>query len=105
MEFNIAARNFRLDDVMETYAKNKIAKLERYSHHIINGDLLLEKDKSFCLVELNLSVKHSIITSKVKNYDMYMGMNEVFRKIERQLKKYEEKFRERKRVAQKTKRT
>ncbi|MBN2619687.1 ribosome-associated translation inhibitor RaiA [candidate division WOR-3 bacterium] len=105
MEFNIAAKNFHLDDALEIYAKKKIAKLERYSHHVITGDLLLEKDKSFCLVELNLSVKHSVITSKVKNHDMYMGMNEVFKKIERQLKKYEDKFRERKRVAQKTKRT
>jgi ribosomal subunit interface protein len=104
MEFNIAARNFHLDDVLEDYANNKIKKLERYSHHIISGDLILEKDKSFCMVELNLSVKHSTITSKVKNHDLYQGMNEVFRKIERQLKKYEDKFRERKRVAQKTKR-
>lgn len=104
MEFNIAAKNFHLDDALETYAKKKIEKLERYSHHIINGDLILEKDKSFCMVELNLSVKHSIITSKVKNHDMYQGMNDAFKKLERQLKKYEDKFRERKRVAQKTKR-
>jgi len=104
MDFNIAARNFRLDDVLEEYANKKIKKLERYSHHIINGELILEKDRSLCLVELNLSVKHSTITSKVNNHDMYQGITEVFRKIERQLKKYEDKLHERKRVAQKTKR-
>lgn len=105
MELNISARNFHLDDALEDYANKKIKKLKRYSHHIINGDLILGKDKSFCIVELNLSVKHSTITSRVKNHDMYQGMNEVFKKIERQLKKYEDKFRERKRIAQKTKRT
>lgn len=104
MELKIAARNFHLNDALEEYAKKKVEKLERFSHHIIDGDLILEKDKALSIVELNLSVKHSVITSKVKNHDIYLGINEVFKKIERQLIKYEEKFRERKRIAQKTKR-
>ena len=104
MNFKIAARNFDLTNKLEEYAKKKMSKLQRFSHHIINGDLILEKDKSLNVVELNLSVKHSLITSKVKNPDIYFGINETFKKIERQLIKYEEKFRERKRRAQKTKR-
>ena len=104
MELKIAARNFHLNDVLEKYAKKKMEKLERFSHHIIDGDLILEKDNARSIVELNVSVKHSVITSKVKNHDIYLGINEVFKKIERQLIKYEEKFRERKRIAQKTKR-
>lgn len=104
MDIGITARNFDLTENLEEYAKKKATKLERYSHHIISSDLILERDKSFCVVELTLQVKHSTITSKVKDHDLYMGMNEVFKKIERQLHKYEEKFRERKRVAQKTKR-
>ncbi len=104
MVVKIAARNFRLSKTLEGYARKKLGKLERYSHHIIDGDLILEKDKSICVVELNLAVKHSAMTSKVKNHDIYVGINEVVKKSERQLKKYEEKFRERKRVAQKTRR-
>jgi ribosomal subunit interface protein len=90
MELNIATKNFHLNDVLEQY--------------IINGNLLLEKDRAISIVELTLSVKQSMITSKVKNHDIYQGINEVFKKIERQLVKYEEKFRERKRIAQKTRR-
>ncbi|HEC78734.1 MAG TPA: ribosome-associated translation inhibitor RaiA [candidate division WOR-3 bacterium] len=104
MDLKISAKNFQLTDALEKYAQKKISKLEKYSHHIIKGDLIFEKDKSFSIVELNLSVKHSTVISKVKNHDIYQGINEVFRKIERQLIKYEEKFRERKRIAQKTRR-
>ena len=104
MELNIAARNFHLNDTLQQYAQKKMSRLERFSHHIINGDLILEKDKSISIVELNISVKHSVITSKVKNHDIYFGISEAFKKIERQLIKYEQKFRERKRVAQKTRR-
>ena len=105
MNLKIATKNFHLSDTLENYAKKKVNKLERYSHHIIDGDLILEKDRNICIVELNLAVKHSAITSKVKNHDIYQGINDVFRKIERQLKKYEDRFRERKRKAQKTKRS
>jgi ribosomal subunit interface protein len=104
MDLKIAARNFHLNDSLEHYARKKISKLDRFSHYIINSNLILEKDKSISIVELNLAVKHSVITSKVKNPDIYLGINEVFKKIERQLVKYEEKFRERKRIAQKTRR-
>jgi putative sigma-54 modulation protein len=104
MDVKIAARNFQLSKTLEEYARKKLGKLKRYSHHIIDGDLILEKDKSISVVELNLVVKHSTVTSKVKNHDIYAGINEVVKKSERQLKKYEEKFRERKREAQKTRR-
>ncbi|OGC41458.1 ribosomal subunit interface protein [candidate division WOR-3 bacterium RBG_13_43_14] len=104
MNLKIAARNFALTDMIQEYANKKLQKLERFSHHIINGELVMEKDKALSMVELNLSVKHSLITSKVKTPDIYEGINDVFRKVERQLKKYEEKFRGRKRVMQKSKR-
>jgi len=104
MELRMTARNFTLTKPLEDYAKKKMLKLQRFSHHIIDADLVLEKDKALNIIELNLSVKHSTITSKVKNPDIYLGINEAFKKIERQLVKYEEKFRERKRIAQKTRR-
>ncbi len=104
MNLKIAARNFTLTDMLREYAAKKSQKLERFSHHIIRGELVMEKDKSLSMVELNLSVKNSLITSKVKTSDIYEGINEVFRKVERQLKKYEEKFRERKRLMQESKR-
>jgi len=105
MELIITARNFELSDILKQYAKKKMSKLQRFSNYIIDGNLVLEKDKSTSIIELTLSVKHSFITSKVKNPDIYMGISEVFKKIERQLDKYEAKFRERKRLAHKTRHT
>lgn len=104
MDLIITARNFDLTDKLQQYAKKKMSKLKRFSREIIDANLVLEKDKTISIIELNLSVKHAAITSKVKNHDLYSGINEVFKKIERQLDKYDAKFRERKRMAQKTKR-
>ncbi|UCG92420.1 MAG: ribosome-associated translation inhibitor RaiA [candidate division WOR-3 bacterium] len=104
MELIITARNFALSDALQQYARKKMSKLKRFAHDIIDSNLVLEKDKSVSIIELTLSVRHSFITSKVKNPDIYQGINDAFKKIERQLNKYEAKFRERKRLARKTRR-
>ncbi len=104
MNLTISARNFKLTDALTAYAGKKLNKLRRFSHHIIDGHLVLEKDKSLSIVEISLSVKHSTITSKVKTNDLYQGINEIVKKAERQLQKYEERFKARRRIAAKTKR-
>jgi putative sigma-54 modulation protein len=104
MKFNITARNFELSDAINEYVTKKIEKLKRFEHYIIDSNMIIEKDKGMSIIELTLSVKHSSVTSRVKNPDIYMGINDVTRKVERQLEKYEAKLRERKRLAQKTRR-
>lgn len=104
MNLTISARNFVLTDALTEFAGKKLAKLKRFEHHIINGNLILEKDKSISIVELTLQVKHSKVLCKVNTQDIYQGIIDVTKKAERQLQKYEDKFKERKRIAAKTKR-
>ena len=104
MKINITARNFELSDALQEYITKKLEKLKRFDHYVIDANMIMEKDKGTSIIELTLSVKHSSVTSRVKNPDIYMGINDVTRKVERQLDKYEAKFRERKRIAQKTRR-
>ncbi|MEO0094820.1 MAG: ribosome-associated translation inhibitor RaiA [candidate division WOR-3 bacterium] len=104
MNITISARNFTLTDAMTEFAGKKFLKLKRFEHHIIDGNLILEKDKSISVVELTLHVKHSTITCKVNTQDIYQGIIDIVKKAERQLQKYEDKFKERKRIAAKTKR-
>jgi len=104
MKLTISARNFDLTDALKDFAEKKAAKLERFDHYIIDGHLVLEKDKTISIIELTMIVKHATINSRVKNPDIYLGITEVVKKVERQLEKYEARFRERKRVAMKTRR-
>ena len=104
MNINITGRNFDLSDALRDYITKKMEKMKRFEHYILDADMTLEKDKGTSIIELTLAVKHSSITSRVKNPDIYMGINDAVRKVERQLEKYEAKFKERKRQAQKTRR-
>jgi putative sigma-54 modulation protein len=104
MKVTITARNFDLSDAIKDYAVKRLEKLKHFEHYIIDAHMIMEKDKGTSIIELTLSVKHSSIASRVNNPDIYLGINDVVRKVERQLDKYEGKFRERKRLAQKTRR-
>jgi len=104
MNLTISARNFDLTDALKDFAEKKTAKLERFDHYLIDGHLVLEKDKATSIIELTMNVKHATINSQVKNPDIYLGISEVVKKVERQLVKYEARFRARKRTAMKTKR-
>jgi putative sigma-54 modulation protein len=104
VNLTISARNFELTDALKDFAEKKAAKLERFDHYLIDGHLVLEKDKSTSIIELTMVVKHATINSRVKNPDIYLGISEVVKKVERQLERYEARFRERKRISMKTKR-
>jgi len=105
MKFTITARNFELTEALREYAAKRLEKLKHFEQYIIDARMTMEKDKGTSIIELTLSVKHSPIASRVNNPDIYLGINDVVRKVERQLDKHEGKFRERKRLSQKTKRT
>ena len=104
MKFTITARNFELTEAIKEYATKRLEKLKHFEQYIIDAHMTMEKDKGTSIIELTLSVKHAPIASRVNNPDIYLGINDVVRKVERQLDKYEGKFRERKRLSQKTKR-
>jgi putative sigma-54 modulation protein len=104
MKTNITARNFELSDALKEYVSKKLEKMKRFEQYIIDSHMIIEKDKGTSIIELTIAVKHSAVMSRVKNPDIYMGINDVARKVERQLQKYEAKLRERKRLAQKTRR-
>lgn len=104
MDLSISARNFELTEALNEYARDKLSHLDKYARHIIDGHLVLEQDKGISIVELVLVVKHATLNSKVTNPDLYIGITDAIKKVERQLIKYEAKFRERKRLARKTRR-
>ncbi len=104
MKVNVSARNFDLTEALSDFARKKLEKLERFSPYVIDGHLVLEKDKSTSIIELTMMVKHGSVNSQVKNPDIYLGISDVVKKVERQLEKYEARFRERKRIARKTRR-
>ena len=96
MQIRITARHFDLTDHLKNFAENEIEKLERYFNHIIDAHLILDAEKSRMTAELKVKVYGTVLTSKVRSFDMYDSVEKVIDKMEGQLKKYKDRLQDKK---------
>ena len=99
MQTAITARHFALTGQMKDYVTKRLTKLERYSHHIVNAEIILSKDAGMDLVEGKVHLKHDMLTAKGKNSDLYLAVTKVVDRLETQLKRHDERMKDRKKTA------
>lgn len=103
MEVRITARHFDLTPELKAYAEEKIYPLSRYFDRIIDSHLVLEVEKRRKKAELMLSVFGQSLVAHAVTDDMYVSIDEVMDKLERQLKKYAERFKKHRGLTEKEK--
>lgn len=101
MDVHITARHFRAHDSLRTYAAETIKRLEKYYNGIVRADVILSYEKavnSVKVVEVHVSVYGTVLTTVTKTDDFEKAIDSAVDKIERQIKKYKSKQREKKKV-------
>ena len=96
MQLKITARHFDLSDDLRDFADKEIAKLERYFNNIMDGNLVLELEKSRVSAELSLKVHGAMLNTTANDFDMYNAVEKTVSKMEGRLRKYKAKLTERK---------
>lgn len=96
MKYNIVARNVELTDSLKDYIAKRLDGLDKYSKHIINGELIIEELRGRYITEMILKVKGNTIAVKTNESDLYQSIDRLKDVLKKQLVKYEEKLRERK---------
>lgn len=91
MHTTITGRRFEVTEPIRAYAEERLGRIEKFNHMIVETHLMLEMDKYQQVAELVVMAKHLRLSCKAKTDDMYTSINEVVRKIERQLKTRKEK--------------
>ena len=103
MQSRTTARHFDLTDGLKSFVEKEIQKLEKYFNNIIDTHLILDAEKSRMTAELKVKVQGTVLTSKVRTFDMYESVEKVIGKMEQQLKKYKERLKDKKaKTVQKT---
>jgi putative sigma-54 modulation protein len=95
MQTTITARHFELNEQLRDFINLKLKKLEHYSHYIINAEVILVKDAGLESVEGKLHLKHELLTAKAEEKDPYQAATEVISRLLTQLKKHDERMRDR----------
>lgn len=94
MRITITAKHVKVTDKMKDYAREKLAKLERYFDRINNIQVILDKDGLDNVCEINISTDtHNHLTAIVHNAeDMHAAVDLCIDKAHRQIRKIKEKL-------------
>jgi len=109
MEYVIKSRNIKLDDSIKSYADKKIRK--KVSRFLDRGikievEITFEKNPSINLnnlIEVTIFTPGAVIRTTESGADVFEAIDKISGKLERQVKKYRDKLRQRGRRAADTK--
>ncbi len=91
MHQNIQGKNVRITDNVRDYISDKTKKLKVHSDTIIESSVLCELLHEVYSVDTTISFGRRVFHSHDKDKDLYVAIDSVFHKIEREIIKFKEK--------------
>ena len=92
MQITITARHFNLTDALRDHIEKETSKIEKYFDHIIDSHFILTLEDNRNNVEMIVNIPKKTFKSQVVDQDMYVAIDKVIDKMERQVKKLKEKW-------------
>jgi putative sigma-54 modulation protein len=92
MNIIITGRHLELTGNLKQYAEAKIRKFNKYLNNITEAAVILSVEKYRHKAEVLLRVNGMMIQAESVTGEMYSSIDEVVEKLERQVKKYKEKW-------------
>lgn len=103
MNIIITGRHLELTDNLKNYAEEKIKKFEKYINNNIGEAIItLSVEKYRHKAEVLLKINGVMIQAEGITGEMYSSIDEVVEKLERQIKRYKEKWVSRRKGEDKT---
>lgn len=92
----IKGKNIDVTPALKEYIGKKLSKLDRYAQHIIEivVEMHVEKNPRIAnnnIIDVNIYANGAVLRAEEANPDMYASIDLVIDKLDRQMKKYEEK--------------
>jgi putative sigma-54 modulation protein len=95
MEITVTFRHIDASDSLKTYAEEKVSKMDKYFDFPVEAHIVLAVEKFRRSADVTLNVNGTMIKGVVETEDMYSAIDQVMDKIEKQVKRYREKMRDR----------
>lgn len=92
MNIIITGRHLDLTDNLKAYAEGKIKKFKKYVGTITEANVTLSVEKYRHKAEVLLRVNGIMIQAESITGEMYSSIDEVVEKLQRQIKKYKDKW-------------
>ena len=103
MQFNVKGRNLEVSDAIRSYAERKLSKLERQlKDPRIELELTVERNPSVAanhVAEATIWTRGPVLRAREASSDMRASIDQLVEKLERQVTRYRQKGRSRRRRA------
>jgi len=97
VQVSVSGRHIDLSPELRSYAESKAGKLTRFYDRIQIVEVILDGEGNGFEAEMVVKAEHKhVFVAKERGEDMYAAVDVVMDKIERQLTRHKEKFRNRK---------
>ncbi len=100
MQITMSAKNTELTDSIKNYVEKKIGRLERKIDNIISAEVVLSVEKYRHIANVRLNVSGEILKAEESSKDMYSSIDLVYEVLEKQIEKFKDKIRSKKRGSQ-----
>lgn len=87
MQITVTGRHFEITDALRQRIENKIHKLDRYLDGITDVHVVLSVEKHRHIAEIILQANGNSIRSVEETHDMYLAVDTVIDKVERQIRR------------------
>jgi len=94
MNLIITGKHIEITKALREYIKNKFIKIINNFDHVIDAKFTLSVEKLNNIVDVTIHLPHLDINAKSINLDMYQAIDSVINKIDRQVLKYKEKYKD-----------
>lgn len=92
MELSITGRHIEVTSGLKEYVHKKAEKLKHHFEHIIRSHVILEVDKLIHRAEVQVLSDEKTFFCEVATEDMYESIDRLFDRMERQIRRYKERF-------------
>ena len=94
MNFNIIGRHFEITPALKEHIKNKFTKIKNHFEDVIEVKFILSVEKLDHIIDATLHLPHLDINAKSIDEDMYKSIDLVINKLNKQVIKYKEKYKD-----------
>jgi putative sigma-54 modulation protein len=96
--YQLIGRNIEITDAMRSYAEGKLARLDRFFDQIVDARVVMSYDERVggtpAKVEVQVNVPNSMVRAEERGPDTYAAVDLVVDKLERQLKRFKQRLRD-----------
>jgi ribosome hibernation promoting factor len=88
----IVGRNVLVTEAMKNYAKDKLAKIDRFHTHIMDVHITLDIQKLEHVAVILLKFEHFRIKVSASSTDMYASIDKAIDRLQKQLRRWKERI-------------